>query len=230
MRLEAEQVTKQYQMDPKKARFAYALSSTDLLVESGELVMITGKSGSGKSTLLHILAGLLVPTSGRTLAGGKDLYRMADGELSKYRNEHIAVIPQGGAAIYSLTVEENIRLARNFYGKRAKKNPLPLMKELGIERLKDAYPHELSGGELRRVSIARAFYQDGDILLADEPTSDLDGENTAVVIQLLRAAANEGKTVVVVTHETDLIPHGDTHYIMKEGVLQKAKTGSAANS
>ena len=96
MRLEAEQVTKQYQTDPKKARFTYALSRTDLVVESGEFAVITGKSGSGKSTLLHILAGLLQPTSGYVLAGGKDLYRMADGELSKFRNENIAVIPQGG--------------------------------------------------------------------------------------------------------------------------------------
>ena len=95
MRLEAEQVTKQYQMDPKKARFAYALSRTDLVVESGEFAVITGKSGSGKSTLLHILAGLLQPTSGCVLAGGKDLYRMADSELSKFRNENIAVISQG---------------------------------------------------------------------------------------------------------------------------------------
>ena len=118
MRLEAEQVTKQYQMDPKKARFAYALSRTDLVVESGEFAVITGKSGSGKSTLLHILAGLLQPTSGCVLAGGKDLYRMADSELSKFRNENIAVIPQGGGAIYSLTAEENIRLARNIYGKK----------------------------------------------------------------------------------------------------------------
>ena len=118
MRLEAEQVTKQYQTDPKKARFAYALSRTDLVVESGEFAVITGKSGSGKSTLLHILAGLLQPTSGCVLAGGKDLYRMADGELSKFRNENIAVIPQGGGAIYSLTAEENIRLARNICGRK----------------------------------------------------------------------------------------------------------------
>lgn len=131
MRLEAEQVTKQYQMDPKKARFAYALSRTDLVVESGEFAVITGKSGSGKSTLLHILAGLLQPTSGCVLAGGKDLYRMADGELSKFRNENIAVIPQGGGAIYSLTAEENIRLARNICGRQEEKDILPLMKELG---------------------------------------------------------------------------------------------------
>ena len=122
MRLEAEQVTKQYQTDPKKARFAYALSGTDLVVESGEFAVITGKSGSGKSTLLHILAGLLQPTSGCVLAGGKDLYRMADGELSKFRNENIAVIPQGGGAIYSLTAEENIRLPRNICGKKEEKD------------------------------------------------------------------------------------------------------------
>lgn len=165
MRLEAEQVTKQYQMDPRKARFAYALSGTDLVVEEGEFAVITGKSGSGKSTLLHILAGLLQPTSGCVLAGGKDLYRMADSELSKFRNENIAVIPQGGGAIYSLTAEENIRLARNIYGKKEEKDILPVMRELGIELLKDAYPSELSGGELRRVAIAGALCRDTGIFL-----------------------------------------------------------------
>jgi len=222
MRLEAEQVTKQYQTDPKKARFTYALSGTDLVVESGEFAVITGKSGSGKSTLLHILAGLLQPTSGCVLAGGKDLYRMADGELSKFRNENIAVIPQGGGAIYSLTAEENIRLARNICGRKEEKDILPLMKELGIEQLKDAYPSELSGGELRRVAIARALFQGTGILLADEPTSDLDEENTDIVAKLLRRAADSGKTVFVVTHEMDMLPYADSHYIMKEGVLRKA--------
>ena len=216
MRLEAEQVTKQYQTDPKKARFAYALSRTDLVVESGEFAVITGKSGSGKSTLLHILAGLLQPTSGCVLAGGKDLYRMADGELSKFRNENIAVIPQGGGAIYSLTAEENI------YVKKEEKDILLLMRELGIELLKDAYPSELSGGELRRVAIARALFQGTGILLADEPTSDLDEENTDIVAKLLRRAADSGKTVFVVTHEMDMLPYADSHYIMKEGVLRKA--------
>ena len=220
MRLEAEQVTKQYQTDPKKARFTYALSGTDLVVESGEFAVITGKSGSGKSTLLHILAGLLQPTSGCVLAGGKDLYRMADGELSKFRNENI--IPQGGGAIYSLTAEENIRLARNICGRQEEIDILPLMKELGIEQLKDAYPSELSGGELRRVAIARALFQGTGILLADEPTSDLDEENTDIVAKLLRRAADSGKTVFVVTHEMDILPYADSHYIMKEGVLRKA--------
>ena len=187
MRLEAEQVTKQYQMDPKKARFAYALSRTDLVVESGEFAVITGKSGSGKSTLLHILAG-----------------------------------PQGGGAIYSLTAEENIRLARNIYGKKEEKDILPLMRELGIELLKDAYPSELSGGELRRVAIARALFQGTGILLADEPTSDLDEENTDIVAKLLRRTADSGKTVFVVTHEMDMLPYADSHYIMKEGALRKA--------
>lgn len=166
------------------------------MVESGEFAVITGKSGSGKSTLLHILAGLLQPTSGCVLAGGKDLYRMADGELSKFRNENIAVIPQGGGAIYSLTAEENIRLARNIYGKKEEKDILPLMRELGIELLKDAYPSELSGGELRRVAIAGALCRDTGILLADEPTSDLDEENTDIVAKLLRRAADSGKTVL----------------------------------
>ena len=96
------------------------------------------------------------------------------------------------------------------------------MRELGIELLKDAYPSELSGGELRRVAIARALFQGTGILLADEPTSDLDEENTDIVAKLLRRTADSGKTVFVVTHEMDMLPYADSHYIMKEGVLRKA--------
>ena len=219
MRLEAEQVTKQYQMDPKKARFAYALSRTDLVVESGEFAVITGKSGSGKSTLLHILAGLLQPTSGCVLAGGKDLYRMADGELSKFRNENIAVIPQGGGAIYSLTAEENIRLARNIYGKKEEKDILPLMRELGIELLKDAYPSELSGGELRRVAVARALLMNPSIVLADEPTAGLDAENATTVLRLLREAVDGGAAVLIVTHEPEARRYADRTFAMDGGHL-----------
>ena len=98
------------------------------------------------------------------------MYRMADGELSKFRNENIAVIPQGGGAIYSLTAEENIRLPRNICGKKEEKDILPLMRELGIEQLKDAYPSELSGGELRRVAIAeRSFRAQGSFLPTSRP-------------------------------------------------------------
>ena len=206
MRLEAEQVTKQYQTDPKKARFTYALSGTDLVVESGEFAVITGKSGSGKSTLLHILAGLLQPTSGCVLAGGKDLYRMADGELSKFRNENIAVIPQGGGAIYSLTAEENIRLARNICGRQEEIDILPLMKELGIEQLKDAYPSELSGGMAQRVVIALAVLLHPKLILADEPTSALDTTvQKQVLEELLMLRDTLHTAIIFITHNLSLI-------------------------
>ena len=134
MRLEAEQVTKQYQTDPKKARFTYALSGTDLVVESGEFAVITGKSGSGKSTLLHILAGLLQPTSGCVLAGGKDLYRMAGGGLSKFRKEKIAVIPPGGGGVLSPAGGEKNRLPPEIIGEKEKKKNRAPLKKIGDEQ------------------------------------------------------------------------------------------------
>lgn len=221
MILEAENVTKQYQTNPKKARFNYALSPTSLTLKEGELAILTGKSGSGKSTLLHILAGLLKPTSGLVSYNGISLYDMKDKELSLFRNKHVSVIPQGDSGIYSLTVEENVKLP-HLIQETSSQNTLPeLLRELEIDHLKDAYPSEMSGGELRRMSIARGLFQEAEVILADEPTSDLDDENTAIVIQMLRKAANNGKSVFIVTHEKELLPYADTHYTMKAGVMQK---------
>lgn len=220
--IDVEKVSKIYDKNGKKGQGNYALESTTLSVKKGELVILTGKSGSGKTTLLHIMAGLLQPTSGYVLVEDRDLYCMKDKELSRYRNEKIAIIPQGEAAIYSLTVEENIKLPESISGRQSCRNVDTLLKNMDMDKKKQAYPAELSGGELRRMSIARALYQDTDVILADEPTSDLDEENTEIVIRMLRQAANEGKAVFVVTHESDLLPYADRHYIMKSGKMERA--------
>lgn len=222
MMIEAVQVSKRYDTEKRKTSAEYALESTTLSVDKGEMVILTGKSGSGKTTLLHIMAGLLRPSSGYVLIEERDIYRLNDKELSAFRNRKIGVVPQGEAAIYSLTVEENIKLPDMIYGRQSTQDIDKILKDMDMYYKKKAYPGELSGGELRRMSIARAIYQDTDIILADEPTSDLDDENTNIVIQMLRRAADKGKAVFVVTHETDLLPYADRHYIMKSGQMTKA--------
>lgn len=223
MILEAVQITKQYQTNPNSKRTTYALQTTNLQLTSGKLTILTGKSGSGKTTLLHILAGLLHPTSGYVELDGHDIYNMSDKEQSAFRNKNIAIIPQGEAAIHSLTALENILLAQSIYGANPDTQAaLQLLQELDIASIADMYPSELSGGELKRVSIARGLFQNAGVLLADEPTADLDEENSRIVIQALQKEARKGKAVLVVTHELDLLPYADEHYIMQDGKLTQA--------
>ena len=124
---------------------------------------------------------------------------------------------------YSLTVLENVLLAGSLYDKKSTKDAAKLLQELGIDAIAEMHPSELSGGELKRMSIARGLYQDAGIILADEPTADLDEENSAIVIQALRKEADNGKAVLVVTHELDLLPYADVHYIMQAGNITKAQ-------
>lgn len=221
MNVIANMVTKQYGLSSSSKRVFEALCAVNLKVESGKMIVITGRSGSGKSTLLNIMAGLLKPTSGTVLIGDYDIYGFSDDKLSEFRHEHIGIIPQSESAIYSLNVEENI----NFYLPETKKNfnetTDKLLENLGISHLKKSYPSELSGGELHRMSVVRALARNPKILFADEPTSDLDGENVKIVINQLREIANRGAAVLVVTHESDFISHADEHYVMEKGHISK---------
>ena len=221
MTVKAENISKRYFRKTGGANHFYAVNDLNLTITSGEMTVLTGRSGSGKTTLLNILSGLLAPTEGRVWIDGTDLYSLDDKALSRLRNEKIGVIPQGRSAIDTLTVMENILLPAKLYGK-----PLPAesarqwMNELGIAHLQDARPAELSGGELRRMAITRAMIQGSDILLADEPTGDLDDENTAMVLSTFRAAAHAGKAVLLVTHEKDALNYADQAYQMESGKIR----------
>lgn len=219
MILETTQITKKYTSSSHQIT---ALSTTNLKLQAGQLTVITGRSGSGKTTLLHILAGLLQPSSGYVELDNKDIYNMTDKEQAYFRNKNIAVIPQGTAAIASLTVLENVLLVGSLYGKEDRQYAMQLLKELALASLVDMLPAELSGGELKRVSIARALYQNVQVILADEPTADLDAENSAQVISLLRQEADKGKLVLVVTHDPAMLPAADVHYVMDAGNLSPA--------
>ena len=222
MNLRTENVTRQYFRQGKGTNVFTALTETSLTLEAGTFTEVTGRSGSGKSTLLNICAGLLTPTTGKVFLDETDLYALEDAPRSALRNEQIGMIPQGQTALKSLTVLENVLLPCDMYGisgqeERAKE----LLSRVGIEELSGVYPSELSGGELRRLSIARALVRDPGIILADEPTGDLDDENTRIVLSLLRSLADEGKAVLLVTHETEAAAYADVIYRMEKGQLAK---------
>ena len=187
------------------AQWFDAVSQVDLELAAGELTVLMGRSGGGKSTLLNMLAGLLAPTEGKVLLEGRDLYALPDAELSQLRNARIGIVPQGQTPLHSLTVVQNVTLPYLMYrpddGVEAR--ALDALDSLGIRALADSYPSELSGGEMRRMAIARALVCDPAVVLADEPTSDLDDENTRVVLQTLRSVADAGAAVLVATHDAE---------------------------
>ena len=224
MKLKAEKTSRRYMRKTGEANFFDAVRCADMTLESGRLTVLMGRSGSGKTTLLHMLAGLLQPTEGKVWLGDTELYALEDEKLSRLRNERIAVIPQGRSAVDTLTVKENILLPAMLYTKEKNGNALlmkaeRLMEELGIQSLAEAWPAELSGGELRRMAIARALIGKPDFILADEPTGDLDDENTDRVLNLLQKTAKEGAGVLLVTHESDALSRADEAWRMDAGGL-----------
>lgn len=226
MTVTAERITREYFRRSHGSNVFQALKETDLVIEPGKLVEITGRSGSGKSTLLNIIAGLLAPSSGRVLYDGNDIYSMDDDARSRFRNLHIGIIPQGQTGLHSLTVLENVLLpCRMFGGECSDEKAAELLERVGIAELKNAYPNELSGGEMRRLSITRALLRSPEVILADEPTGDLDDENTRTVLGMLRSAADAGAAVLLVTHENEAAAYADSVYIMDGGVLRQCAVG-----
>lgn len=221
MILRAEKLSKRYFRRTGQANHFYAVREVCLELHPGEVTVLIGRSGSGKTTLLHMLSGLLRPDEGSVWLGDAELYRLDDGALSRLRNARIGVVPQGRSAIDSLTVWENILLPGLLYnGNERRLEAERWMDALGIAALRDARPAELSGGELRRMAIARALTQNPEVLLADEPTGDLDDENTTRALSALRDAAHgEGKAVLLVSHEEEARRYADRIYRMDGGKL-----------
>lgn len=218
MLLELTNLCKKYPLGDKGF---YAVRDVCLSLNAGDFAIIAGRSGSGKTTLLNLIGGLLRPSSGKVVFDGCDLMSLSDRDLSALRNEKIGFIPQGYSILSNLTVLDNVRLPY-FLNKRrgdARDHALALLKELGIEHLANAYPKQLSGGELRRIAIARAFINNPKLLLADEPTNDLDTESAGYVMKLFSRAAAEGVAVLLVTHDPDIIAYGYRIYQMRDGRL-----------
>ncbi len=223
MKLKAEKICKKFNRKTSGASYFYAVNETDFELAESSLTAVYGRSGGGKTTFLNMLGGLLEPSDGRVLIDGKDIYSMPDRELSEFRNKNIGIIPQGSTALPTLTVLENVLLPRLMYGKSdesARKYAMELLEKVGIAGLSEAMPNELSGGELRRMAIARALMNKPSVLLADEPTGDLDDENTALVLSLLRDTAKDGTSVLIVTHEGEAENYADIVLKMDLGILK----------
>ena len=214
--IKVNNVSKKYTL---KNREIIALKETSFSIEDNKLTVIYGKSGSGKTTLLNIMAGLLPPSNGSISLDGVDPYLLGDKELSLFRNKNIGYIPQGTSSVSSLTVLENAMLPANIYeANDIKEKAVSLLKDLGLENLMDSYPAELSGGELRRVSIARAIINSPRMIFADEPTNDLDKENTEFVLKLLKEKSREGMSVVIVSHDEAAMKYADD--VIRMGSIQ----------
>ena len=200
-----------------------ALKNISFDIEQGEFVAIVGPSGSGKSTLLHILGGVDSPTSGVVNIAGTDISKLDEGKLAIFRRRHIGLIYQFYNLIPILNVEENMTLPLLLDGKKANKELLnDLVKKLGLEKRLKHLPNQLSGGQQQRVSIGRALMNNPALLLADEPTGNLDSENSREIISLLRKFNRENnQTVIIITHDERIALSADRVITIEDGRITK---------
>ncbi|HKG64345.1 MAG TPA: ABC transporter ATP-binding protein [Solirubrobacteraceae bacterium] len=198
------------------------LDGADLDVEAGEVVAVLGRSGSGKSTLLHLLGGLDRPQAGSIELAGVDVARASERALSALRRRHVGFVFQFFHLLPELSGEANVLLAGRMRG-AAPDAPVrgsELIDRLGLRQVAASLPHQLSGGEQQRFAIARALVNDPSLLLADEPTGNLDAEAGTEVLRLLRAGADEGRAVVMVTHEAAATAMADRVLRLGDGKLE----------
>jgi putative ABC transport system ATP-binding protein len=179
-----------------------------------------GPSGSGKSTLMHLLAGLDRPTSGRVLVGGTDIAQLSDKALTKLRRDHVGFVFQAFNLLPTLTAEENILLPSRIAGRKLDPAAVDaLLERVGLAERRHHRPAQLSGGQQQRVAIARALISEPTVLFADEPTGNLDSHAGADILALLREAADEGQTIVMVTHDPRAAAQADRTVVLEDGQI-----------
>ena len=218
--IETENLSKSFK---RGSNTLFAVKNVNFTLKEGDFVNIIGRSGSGKSTFLNLLSGLLKPTEGKIFAKGKNISDFSDREISKYRNEIIGFVPQSLGTLPNLNVLENVSLPYYLFKRdeSAYEKAAMLLDLMGILHLKDDFPKNLSGGELKRVLIARSMINSPKLLILDEPTSDLDKNTTMEIMDLLKKINSKGTALIIVTHELDILKYGNTLYQMEDGSLIK---------
>ncbi len=223
--LNAIQVTKQYQMGEIAVD---ALDNVSFNVEKGDFVAVMGPSGSGKSTLLHLLGGLDEPTSGEITLAGRPISKLSDDEITLVRRRKVGFIFQFFNLVPTLTAAENVALPLLIDGQNIKQHTAKINQLLALVGLSDRADHkpdQLSGGQQQRVAIARAFVNDPEIVLADEPTGNLDSKSGTAVLHLLRHFCDElGQTIVMVTHDPRAASYANQIVFLKDGHIIRSLT------
>jgi len=211
--LEIRNITKIYTQGEDKFT---ALDNVSFKVEKGEFIAVVGPSGSGKSTLLHTIGGLIHPDSGQVLYKGSDVYKMSNQDVKRYRKKNVGFVFQQFHLMPYLTVYENIKIAG--VEAESKKNEIEaLLEKCALLSLKNKYPSELSVGEKQRTAFIRAIISKPGVLLADEPTGNLDPENSKVLMSLIEDFHQNGGTVLLVTHEEESVNYANRNISLREG-------------
>jgi lipoprotein-releasing system ATP-binding protein len=222
MFLSCEHLDKTYQNNSTSIA-EHVLKNINLNIEEGVLAALRGPSGSGKSTLLNLIAGLDFPSSGKVIFNNIVVNNLNNSELAIYRNKNISIIFQFFNLLNDLTVYENIALPLIIRGEKRKqisKKVLPLIEEIGLTNRKDFKTNILSGGESQRVAIARSLVTEPKLILADEPTGNLDKSNTDIILDLLiNSCKSTNSTLLMVTHDIDLLKKFDKVYTLESGII-----------
>ncbi len=214
--LEIQNISKSYKM---KDNSLLVIDDFSYTAEKGDLVGLQGPSGAGKSTLLHIIGGLDKPDKGSVLFNSQNIYNMKEQELNTYRGKNMGFIFQFHYLLDDFTALENIimpMLIHNIDKKKAVLRGQELIEQVGLYNRKEHYPNELSGGEQQRIAVARALSMNPDIILADEPTGNLDKANSMQVLDILKHQAEKGVCVIIVTHDDNIASECSKHITMKK--------------
>ncbi len=216
-----QKVTRTFQLDSKTS--ISPVKEVSLDIDSGEFIIIIGRSGSGKTTLLNLAAGMVKPTSGQIIVDKTDLADMSDRQLSTMRNRRLGFVFQFPSLLSSLNVMENVTLPGIFTDKMdenaVKARGFELLKTMNLADKVGVYPRQLSAGEQKRVVLARSMINSPQVILADEPTSDLDEQTEMEVMKLLRGINESGVTFLMVTHSLQLVPYASRAFNMENGSL-----------
>ena len=223
--IRAESVSKVYRSGEVDV---HALRSVDLVIRRGEFTAIAGPSGSGKTTLLNIVSGLDAPTSGRVLLAGKPISEMSGNELSDFRRDHIGFIFQSYNLIPVLTARENVEYVMLLQGtsdRERRRRVAEILGEVGLEGMEDRRPAQLSGGQQQRVAVARAMASRPDLILADEPTANLDSGTGAALLDMMRELnERRGMTFVFSTHDRMIMDRAKRLVVLKDGQVDRDET------